>query len=38
MGCVWAFAATAACTAVGLAMIPRFDLVNIAMVALSPHL
>jgi two-component system sensor histidine kinase KdpD len=33
-GYAWAFAATVACTAIGLAMRPRFDLVNVAMVYL----
>src|SRR5882672_2330349 len=33
-GYAWAFAATAACTAAGMAMRGRFDLVNIAMVYL----
>ena len=33
-GYAWATAATAACTLVGFAMTPRFDLVNIAMVYL----
>lgn len=33
-GYAWAVAATAACTAIGLAMAPRFDPVNIAMVYL----
>src|SRR6188472_2879171 len=33
-GYAWALAATAACTAAGLAMRGRFDLVNIAMVYL----
>jgi two-component system sensor histidine kinase KdpD len=31
-GYAWAIVATAACTAAGMAMSPRFDLVNIAMV------
>lgn len=31
-GYAWAAAAAAACTAIGLAMAPRFDVVNIAMV------
>ena len=34
MGYAWAVAATAACTALGLLIAPRFDLVNIAMVYL----
>ena len=34
IGYAWAVGATAACTAIGLAMHPRFDLVNIAMVYL----
>src|SRR5437870_13332355 len=34
IGYAWAVAATAACTAAGMAMRPRFDLVNVAMVYL----
>jgi two-component system sensor histidine kinase KdpD len=34
VGYAWAAGATAACTLVGLAMYPRFDLVNVAMVYL----
>src|SRR6266567_1681916 len=34
VGYAWAVGATAACTVVGLAMYPRFDLVNVAMVYL----
>lgn len=34
VGYVWAVAATVACTLAGLAMRPRFDLVNVAMVYL----
>ena len=34
MGYAWAVGATAACTAAGYAMRPRFDLVNVAMVYL----
>jgi two-component system sensor histidine kinase KdpD len=36
VGYGWAVAATAACTAAGLAMRPRFDLVNVAMVYVLP--
>src|SRR5438270_12814188 len=34
VGYAWAVAAAASCTALGVAMSPRFDLVNIAMVYL----